>query len=114
MIVFSSVFKKEFKRLYKRYNSLRKDLDEIISLLEKDPKHGIDLGYGVRKIRMSITSKNKGKSGGARIISYNYQVEDNGDIVLLTIYDKSERSNISSKEISQLIKQVRDSIGSNI
>ena len=65
------------------------------------------MGFGVRKVRMIIKSKGKGKSGGARVITYNVtEMEDTIDITLLTIYDKSERSNISDKEINDLLKSL--------
>ena len=61
------------------------------------------MGGGVRKVRMSIKSKGKGKSGGARVITFNYLLEDdNREITLMTVYDKSERETISDKEIIEL------------
>lgn len=61
------------------------------------------MGGGVRRVRMSIKSKGKGKSGGARVIIFNYLLDDdNRDITLMTIYDKSERETISDKEIIEL------------
>ena len=56
---------------------------------------------------MSIKSKGKGKSGGARVITYNITIaEDNIDITLLTIYDKSEKTTITDKEIKDLLKSI--------
>ena len=90
-IFYSSEFRKEVKRLAKIEN----------------PLEGADLGFGVRKVRMIIKSKGKGKSGGARVITYNVtEMEDTIDITLLTIYDKSERSTISDKEIKDLLKSL--------
>ena len=61
------------------------------------------MGGGVRRVRMSIKSKGKGKSGGAKVIIFNYLLDDdNRDITLMTIYDKSERETISDKEIIEL------------
>lgn len=58
------------------------------------------MGGGVRKVRMSIKSKGKGKSSGARVITFNYLLEDdNREITLMTVYDKLERETISDKEI---------------
>ena len=69
----------------------------------RTPLAGADLGGGVRRVRMSIKSKGKGKSGGARVIIFNYLLDDdNRDITLMTIYDKSERETISDKEIIEL------------
>ncbi len=56
---------------------------------------------------MSITSKSKGKSGGARIITYNVLVAvDFVEITLLTIYDKNEMDNVSDDYIKSLIPQL--------
>lgn len=72
-----------------------------------NPFEGVDLGLGVRKVRMSIRSKGKGKSGGARVITYSLTVDDEDvNLTLLTIYDKSERSTISDKEIKDLLKSI--------
>ena len=63
------------------------------------------LGGGLRKIRMAITSKGKGKSGGARVISFTVVVAvEESEINLLYIYDKAERSSISKKEIEELLR----------
>ena len=51
---------------------------------------------------MSISSKGKGKSGGARIITCIKVVDEN--IILLSIYDKSEQSDIDSKLLSKLLQ----------
>ena len=40
----------------------------LLEMLRKNPMAGADLGDGIRKVRMAITSKGKGKSGGARVI----------------------------------------------
>ena len=53
---------------------------------------------------MAITDKGKGKSGGARVITYTVEVdEDTGRVTLLTIYDKNERDSISQNEIDELM-----------
>ena len=106
-IFYSSEFRKEIKRLVKKYRSLPEDLIELRERLMDNPFEGVDLGLGVRKVRMSIKSKGKGKSGGARVITYNVTAEeDNINITLLTIYDKSERSTITDKEIKELLKSI--------
>lgn len=57
---------------------------------------------------MAIKSKGRGKSGGARVIYLNLfaQKTDNNEIVLLSIYDKSEHENISDKKIRNALKSV--------
>ena len=67
---------------------------------------GIDLGEGIRKVRMAITLKGKGKSAGARVITYNIITHtEEGRVVLVTIYDKSEQSNISKREIVSRLRR---------
>jgi hypothetical protein len=79
------------------------DLDRLKAEILKNPKLGDDLGDNTRKVRMAIAAKRKGKSGGARVITYHILVnEDLGKIYLLTIYDKGEQDNITAKEIHQL------------
>ena len=100
-----ATFKKEFKRLLKRYPSLIEDVKTLRQNLEAFPDLGTDLGGGLRKVRMRITSKGKGKSGGARVISFTVVVAvEETEINLLYIYDKAERSSISKKEIEELLR----------
>jgi len=63
------------------------------------------LGDECYKIRLSVSSKNKGKSGGARVITCVY-IADN-ELYLLSVYDKSERSSLDDKELKELIKVVQ-------
>ena len=79
--------------------------------MEKDiinnPFLGDDLGYGIRKVRMAIASKGKGKSGGARILTLNLLLDtESMEITLLTIYDKGEISNVKDDFIKDLISNL--------
>ena len=95
-------FERQLRKLSKKYRSMLDDYDAFLTGLEQDPFQGTSLGKGVRKVRMAIASK--GKSGGARVITYNlYQEGDSIIIDLLTIYDKGEISNISDEFISFLL-----------
>ncbi len=69
--------------------------------LQKNPTLGTPLGQDCYKIRLAIKSKGKGKSGGARIITY--LITDNEEVILLTIYDKQGKDNISEKELKELL-----------
>ena len=95
-------FKKEAKKLIKRYVSLRTEIAVLGKELAENPKIGTHLGNDVYKIRIAIASKNKGKSGGARIISFVKIIDDT--VFLLSIYSKSEKDTISDKEIEELLK----------
>ena len=97
-------FRKELKKLAKKYHSLKSDLAILFETLEQNPTEGIALGNNCYKIRMAITSKGKGKSGGARIIT-NFVITDT-TVYLLTIYDKSEKESLSNHELGELLKSV--------
>ena len=100
-------FKRQFKRLAKKYRSLAADFKVFIQALEDHPMQGADLGNNVRKVRMAIASKGKGKSGGARVITYNvFVAHDHLEITLLAIYDKSELENVSDAYIRNLISDL--------
>ena len=102
---FQRTFEKEAKRLGKRYVSMKTDIASLSEELLVNPRLGTDLGGGLRKIRMAITSKGKGKSGGARVISFTVVVAvEESEINLLYIYDKAEHSSISKKEIEELLR----------
>lgn len=105
-IELSASFKKEAKRLRKHYASFADDYDKLIDDLEVNPNLGTDLGGGLRKIRMRIASKGKGKSGGARVITFTVVVAvEEAEINLLYIYDKAERSTITPGEIEELLRK---------
>jgi hypothetical protein len=97
-------FEKEFKRLAKKFPSLKSDLLLLISDLENNPFQGVSLGKGFYKIRLKISSKGGGKSGGARIISFIKIIDR--VVYLASIYDKRERSSISEKELTFLANQI--------
>lgn len=102
----SDIFERQLKSLAKRYPSLKADIAQLRSELFENPFMGIDLGKHLRKIRLAITSKGKGQSGGSRVITYAITVQEDGiEVTLLTIYDKSDRENISDKELLDLLKQ---------
>lgn len=105
-ITYSPQFAKELKRLAKKYKSIKQDYANLLDELRNNPLIGTDLGNNLRKIRMAITAKGKGKRGGARVITYTviFSTEDY-DIKLLTIYDKSERENITDKELQLILKE---------
>lgn len=62
-------FKIAAKPLLKKYPSLQKDLLKLETELINSPITGAPLGHNAYKIRLKISSKGKGKSGGARVIS---------------------------------------------
>lgn len=104
-IVTTPAFANEFKKLSKKYRSLPTDLKEVVGLLKEDPKSGESIGNNCYKIRMKISSKNKGKSGGARVITYVKFVDE--QIFLIGLYDKSTMSSMAEAELLSRLKNIR-------
>ena len=104
-VIPTSHFERELKPLARKYPSIKKDIAKVIAKLEVTPNAGTPLGRGVYKLRFAIASKNKGKSGGGRIITY-FVAEDR-TVHLLSIYDKSEYDSISDNDIIDLLNAIR-------
>jgi mRNA-degrading endonuclease RelE of RelBE toxin-antitoxin system len=97
-------FAKELKRLVKKFPSLKKEFAGLIDGLLENPAIGSFIRNNCYKIRVAIASKGKGKRGGARVITYVYiQTEI---VYLLTIYDKSEKKDVSEKELTMMIESL--------
>jgi mRNA-degrading endonuclease RelE of RelBE toxin-antitoxin system len=106
-IRFSDEFEEKLYRLSKKYRHIRSDLHPIIEQLQGgnflgDRLGGIGEEYAILKVRVKNSNIQKGKSGGYRLI---YQIESQSSLLLLTIYSKSEREDISSKEIINILAE---------
>lgn len=97
-------FKRELKKLAKKHPSIKNDLVALLDSLEENPKQGTSLGNNCYKIRLAIKSKGKGKSGGARVIT-NIVISET-TVYLLYIYDKTDKKNLTNKELQELLKDV--------
>lgn len=65
---------------------------------------GNEITKNIRKIRMAIGSKGKGKSGGARVITFNILTDiQNGHVFFLLIYDKEEASTVKVNVVKQMV-----------
>ena len=103
-------FERRAKILAKKYKSFVKDYNEFLDSLEKNPFQGTSLGMGVYKIRMAIASKGKGKSGGARVLTYNVTktAPDKVVVTLLSVFDKGEMENVSDAYIKSLVNKTKN------
>ncbi len=104
-IQLSSRFQREAKRLVKKHASFRNELNDLKLSLLQNPVQGTPIAHGCYKIRVAIESKGKGKSGGARVITYVYI--EGKTVYLLAVYDKADQENISDKEIASLLKEIK-------
>ena len=106
-------FSKEAKPLLKKYKSLKKDLIKLKEEIEANPLLGTSLGGGFKKIRLNITTKNKGKSGGARVIThevvFNIDTDDETkSVIFVSIYDKSEIESKKTSDFREIVEEFRN------
>ena len=99
-----SVFEKQFRRLHRKYPSLKNEILQLIQQLKQNPETGRSIGNHCYKIRVAIKSKSKGKSGGARLITHIVIAEQT--VYLLSIYDKSEKADLSANELKILLQEI--------
>jgi mRNA-degrading endonuclease RelE of RelBE toxin-antitoxin system len=101
-------FLRQVKKLKKKYKSLIHELLDFEDSLAQNPTQGTDLGNNTYKVRLAIESKNSGKSGGARIITYI--VNEQKEVYLISIYDKSEISTIKDNDLKNILKDFKGSM----
>jgi len=100
-IILTHHFEKEFKRLAKKFPSLKNEFAQLVANTTANPEAGTFIGNNCYKIRLAIGSKGRGKSGGARIITYLYIETET--VYLLTIYDKGEKADLKPNELKEMI-----------
>lgn len=108
-ITTSEEFDRQAMKLAKKYRSFADDFADFLDKMTANPFQGVLIHENVRKVRMAITSKGKGKSGGARVITYSVNKIGDADIqvTLFAIFDKQEMENISDAFI-RMIKLQED------
>jgi mRNA-degrading endonuclease RelE of RelBE toxin-antitoxin system len=102
-VTFSAQFGRDVRRLGKRYRSIRLDIQPLIQQLESGELPGDqipDMEYTVFKVRIKNSSIQKGKSGGYRVI---YYLKTHDQILLVTMYSKSDQSDITAAEIREIL-----------
>ena len=97
-------FKKDLKRLAKKYHKIKADYEKLLDLLEKNPAVGTPIGHDCYKIRVANASVPTGKSGGFRVITL-VRIEKES-VILLTIYSKTHKENISEDELLAILQEL--------
>jgi mRNA-degrading endonuclease RelE of RelBE toxin-antitoxin system len=100
----TSGFTKQLKRLVRKYPSLKDEFGKLVDSLKENPKQGISIGNNCYKIRLALSSKGKGKSGGARVITHLMVTREK--IFLISIYDKSEQADINDKDLDNWLRNI--------
>lgn len=103
-IKISDEFKIAYKRLKKRHRSLETDFESLLLSLQVNPYQGVEIIEGLRKVRMNISSKGRGKSGGARVVIRLRIVDD--ELQLIYIYDKADFENVSDSYLRDILKRM--------
>ncbi len=102
-IIITRNFEKEAKPLAKKYPSFKKDIAKLIKALKTNPEEGTSLGNNLYKVRLAIESKNRGKSGGARVITH--LIFENEKVFLISIYDKAEYDTSDTSLLLKILKE---------
>ena len=103
----SDDFAKEAKRLAKKYPSFKQDYQDFLDSIKENPLQGDEITKNIRKIRMAIKSKGKGKSGGARVVTFNVLTNtEKGQVVFLLLYDKEDASTVKVNVVKQLVRDM--------
>jgi mRNA-degrading endonuclease RelE of RelBE toxin-antitoxin system len=98
-------FQRDLRDLAKRYRSIRLDLQPLIEQLQSGETPGdrvTGIKYQIFKVRLKNSNIQKGKSGGYRVI---YYLKTETEIILATIYSKSDLSDVSNQVIEEAIAQ---------
>jgi len=103
----SNTFKRDAKPLLKKYKTLKNSIETLIDDLIKEPFLGAAYGNDIYKVRLADSSKGGGKSGGFRVMYYHLNKTEAGiEILLMFIYDKSEKSTIKKSEAIKKLKDI--------
>jgi len=98
-----SLFDKQFKKLSKKYNLIKDDVEELVNNFDDLHLQATPIKTNLYKIRLANSNKNKGKRAGYRIY---YYIKIETTVYLLTIYDKSEIQMIDETILVNLIKKI--------
>lgn len=101
----TALFEKQLKRLVKKFPSFKNEYLNLYTSLKQNPHQGASIGNNCYKIRVAIASKGKGKSGGARVITHLQIVQTK--IYLLSVYDKSDQSDIKDSDLIEWLKTLK-------
>ena len=101
-----SQVRKEIKQLRRKYPAVTTEVRKLVVQLQDDQRPGDKIpsvGYDVYKVRLPNPSAQRGKSGGFRVIYY-VQLADS--VILVTIYSKTQQSDISANAIKQILDDI--------
>jgi mRNA-degrading endonuclease RelE of RelBE toxin-antitoxin system len=98
-------FQRDLRTLAKRYRNIRNDIGPVIEQLQAGELPGDripGMEYEIFKVRIKNSDIQKGKSAGYRAI---YYLKTSDSIVLVTIYSKSDLSDIAAETVREILAQ---------
>lgn len=101
---YTAEFKRNLRHLAKKYRNIRADLEPLLESLQAGEALGDQIqyiGYIVYKVRLPNRDARRGKSGGYRVIYYMQTAEQ---VILVTLYSKSEQGDITPENIRRIIE----------
>jgi len=102
---FTPEFKRNLHTLAKKYRHIRADVQPVIEQLQAGNLPGArvpGVGVPIFKVRVRNRDAVKGKSGGYRLL---YYLQTTTEVILVTLYSKSEQSDISAADIHDILRQ---------
>ena len=103
---YTHAFQRQLKRLARKYRRIRADIEPILEQIEAGEMPGdqvTGIGATVFKVRAPNRDAQRGSSGGYRMI---YYMQTSDEIVLLTIYSKTEQGDISATELQTILQEI--------
>jgi len=104
-VAFTPEFKRNLRGLAKKYPHIRSDVQPIIEQIQRGEFIGDQVkgtGYTIFKVRIRNSDVSRGKSGGYRVI---YYLRTATAVILVTIYSKTEQSDISAAKIRNILSE---------
>ena len=103
---FTFEFKRNLRALAKKYRSIRTDLQPLIDqlltgVLPGDQVPGVNLT--IFKVRLQNSDIQKGKRAGYLCI---YYLKTRSDIILITVYSKSEQADVTAAKILSILQEM--------
>jgi len=104
-VFFTPEFKRNLRTLSKKYHSIRSDVQPFIEQIQRGEFAGnqiLGTGYTIYKVRIRNNDAVRGKSGGYRVV---YYLKTASAVILVTIYSRTEQSDISPAKIRQILSE---------
>ena len=104
-VFYTPEFKRNVRAMAKKYHHIQSDVQPFIDQIQSGKLIGDKVqgtGYTIFKVRIRNSDVSRGKSGGYRVI---YYLKTPTAIILVTIYSKTEQSDVSPAKIRKILSE---------